>query len=396
MMRCLWLTLADPDPPLDGLFVYSGGLIRAFAGAGAEVVALGLRRPESVKRDNEREHGVVWRLAAHEPLSHWASLASSLPHMANRCCTAGMTDLLQSLLGEGAWDAIVFDSLSAGWALRTVLDHYPCAGRRPVFVYVSHNHEESLRASLVLSQHGLLKRQAQRLDAAKVTRLERELVRFADLVTAITPEDGDIYRSQWPTKRIDVLTPGYSGRSVAERRITSDLPRRAVIVGSFDWIAKRLNLEEFVRAADPIFAARHIELRVIGSGEKAYFDELSKTLSATRFTGTVDRVEPYVEDARLAIVPERNGGGFKLKVLDYIFNRIPILALRGSVAGVPLRHEESILLFPDQEALALGISQVIDDVARLDQMQNAAFDACRDVFGWHGRGAQLLSAMACL
>jgi hypothetical protein len=396
MMRCLWLTLADPDPPLDGLFVYSGGLIRAFASAGAEVVALGLRRRESVKRDNEREQGVVWRLAAHEPLSHWASLTSSLPHMANRCRTAGMTDLLQSLLHDGAWDAIVFDSLSAGWALRTVLAHYPCAARRPVFVYVSHNHEESLRASLVPSQHGLLKRQAQRLDAAKVTRLERELVRFADLVTAITPEDGDIYRTQWPTKRIDVLTPGYSGRAVSERRITTDLPRRAVIVGSFDWTAKRLNLEEFVRVADPIFAARDIELRVIGSGERAYFDELSKMLSATHFTGTVDRVEPYVEDARLAIVPERNGGGFKLKVLDYIFNRIPILALRGSVAGVPLRNEESILLFPNQEMLALGISHVIDDVTQLDHMQNAAFDACRHVFEWRSRGAQLLSAMACL
>ena len=52
-------TLADPDPPLDGLFLYSGGLIRAFAGAGAEVVALGLRRPESVKADNHCDRGVL-------------------------------------------------------------------------------------------------------------------------------------------------------------------------------------------------------------------------------------------------------------------------------------------------------------------------------------------------
>ncbi len=392
-MRCLWLTLADPDPPLDGLFVYSGGLVRAFAGAGAEVVALGLRRPESVKRDNEHDHGVLWRLAPHEPLSHWASLTSFLPHMANRCRTPAMNDLLQLLLHDGEWDAVIFDSLSSAWALQIVLDRYPCAAHRPVFVYVSHNHEESLRASLVPSQQGPLKREAQRLDAAKVARLERKLVGFADLVTAITPEDREVYRTQWPTKRIDVLMPGYSGRSVAARKITRDLPRRAVIVGSFDWIAKRLNLEEFVRVADPIFASRDIELRVIGSGDQAYFDELSKSLCATQFTGTVEHVEPYVEDARLAIVPERNGGGFKLKVLDYIFNRIPIFALRGSVAGVPLRDEESILLFSDQASLAAGISQAIDNVARLDHLQNAAFGACQHVFEWQSRGAQLLSAL---
>jgi glycosyltransferase involved in cell wall biosynthesis len=391
-MRCLWLTLADPDPPLDGLFLYSGGLIRAFAGAGAEVVALGLRRPESVKADNHCDRGVVWRLGDDPPLSHWASLASALPHMAHRCQTADMTELLRTLLHQ-SWDAIVFDSLCSGWALRHVVDRYPRARHRPAVIYVSHNHEESLRSRLVASQPGPMKRQAHRLDAMKVGRLERQLVALADLVTAITPEDRDLYCARWPEKRIDVLTPGYSGRSVSKRRITPDLPRRAVIVGSFDWKAKRLNLEEFVHVADPIFAARGIELRVIGSGEPAYFDELRKSLSATRFTGTVERVEPYVEDARLSVVPERNGGGFKLKVLDYIFNRIPILALEGSVAGVPLRNDESILLYPDQEKLALGIAQAIDDVERLDTIQNAAFDACRDVFDWRSRGQQLLAAL---
>jgi polysaccharide biosynthesis protein PslH len=392
-MRCLWLTWADPDPPLDGLCVYSGGLIRAFAGAGAEVVVLALRRPESVKRDNERDQGVVWRLAPSEPRSRWASLFSPLPHLAGRCRTAKMREILTALLREAAWDTIVFDSLSGAWALETVLAHYPCAAQRPALVYVSHNHEESVRPQIAQSQPGVLRRRLHRLDAAKVIRLERAMVEAADLVTAITADDGDTYRRQWPGKRIDVLTPGYSGRSVSQRRITADLPRRAVIVGSFDWTAKRLNLEEFVHVADPIFAARGIELRVIGSGDRAYFDALEKSLSATRFTGTVAQVEPYVADARLAIVPERNGGGFKLKVLDYIFNRIPILALRGSVAGVPLRDEESILLFPDQEALALGISRAIDDVGHLDQMQNAAFDACRHVFDWQNRGVQLLAAV---
>src|SRR5579863_5103331 len=103
-MRCLWLTLADPDPPLDGMFVYSGGLIRAFASAGAEVVALGLQRPESRKLDNSCKEGIVWRLAPHQPLSHWASLTSALPHMANRCRTKPMKDMLRRLLHQEPWD----------------------------------------------------------------------------------------------------------------------------------------------------------------------------------------------------------------------------------------------------------------------------------------------------
>jgi glycosyltransferase involved in cell wall biosynthesis len=248
-----------------------------------------------------------------------------------------------------------------------------------------------LRAGLAAAHPGRIKRMAHRLDACKVARLERDLIGACDLVTAITPEDADRYRAAWPEKRIEVLTPGYSGRAVASRLIGEAIPRRAVIVGSFEWIAKQMNLEEFVRCADPIFAADNAELQVIGSGERTFFDRLERHTAATRFTGTVDRVENYMETARIAVVPERNGGGFKLKVLDYVFNRLPIVALAGSIAGMPLRDRESVLFFPDQRSLAAGVLRAMDNVDELNRLQESAFSICRDAFDWHSRGRQLAS-----
>ena len=96
----------------------------------------------------------------------------------------------------------------------------------------------------------------------------------------------------------------------------------------------------------------------------------------------------------MALVAERHGGGFKLKVLDYIFNRMPILALNGSVAGVPLQHDDSILLFEDYETLAQGTLQVLDDYDRLNQLQDRAYAVCRDQFNWSSRGESLLAAIA--
>lgn len=395
-MRCLWLTLADPEPPHNGQYVYSGGLIDAFAEAGADVTVLGLSRPESARRDGERTGSVLWRLAEHRPLSHWSSLASTLPNIANRCRTPAMRDMLEELLWRGAWDVIFFDGLSAGWALRPVLKRYPRAQTRPRLVYVSHNHETSLRSSLAANQPRFLKRQALRLDAEKVARLEHALVEAADLVTAITPEDCAAYRRRWPARRIEVLTPGYRGRRITAREITGELPRRAVIVGSFDWVAKRMNLEEFVRAADPIFAARGIELQIVGSGDTMFFERMRRQVAATCFTGPVESIGEFLDGARVAIVPERNGGGFKLKVLEYVFNRMPILALQGSIAGVPLRQDESVLLYSSQETLAAGVARMIDDVAQLNRMQDAAFAACRGAFDWASRGRQLVAAVGSL
>ncbi|HKU95439.1 MAG TPA: glycosyltransferase family 4 protein, partial [Vineibacter sp.] len=235
---------------------------------------------------------------------------------------------------------------------------------------------------------------AVRLDALKVSRLERDLVEAVDMVTAITPEDCRLYRERQPTKPIEVLTPGYQGRRVTGRQITADLPRRAIIVGSYDWIAKRMNLEDFVSVADPLFAERGAELEVIGSAEESFLDRLRKGAVATTFTGTVPDVTGYMDNARIAIVPELNGGGFKLKVLEYVFNGLPIFGLEGSVAGVPLRPDDGIKLFADHAALARGVLDAMDDIDQLNRIQQRAFAACGDKFDWASRGRQLRSAIA--
>src|SRR5438045_3314404 len=163
-MRCLWLTLADPEPRHNGQFVYSGGLIDSVVQAGGDVEVLGLSRSESAEANAKRGQHVVWWLPGDSPYSHWGSLASTLPHTAYRCCTTGMRRILDKLLRRGGWDGIIFDGISTGWALPRVLEHYAGRNGRPRLIYISHNHEESLRAQIAESQPLFLKRQAVRLD----------------------------------------------------------------------------------------------------------------------------------------------------------------------------------------------------------------------------------------
>jgi len=392
-MRCLWLTLADTEPAYSGQLLYSGGLIRACADAGAEISVLGLARPGSRRHDGTREGRVTWRLGDSRPYHRWVSVPAALPSQAFRADSAGMHSLLDQLLAQDNWDVIVFDSLCSGWALQRVLRGFPRGRRRPAIVYISHNHEQTLRAQVIANCPNFVRRQALRIDGIKVVALDRALVRSADLVTTITVEDRDRYARDWPEKRIAVLTPGYGGRALPSRKLGRDVPRRAIIVGSFDWIAKRMNLEEFVRAADPIFAARSAELHVVGSAEHSFLEKMRQRVSATRLVGPVDSCDRYMDQSRIAIVPERSGGGFKLKILDYVFNRLPIFAISGSVAGVPLRDGESVALRPTQESLAGAVMDAIDDFDRLNRQQHAAFAACRDKFDWASRGEQLVRAL---
>ncbi len=398
-MKCLWITLADPDPPRNGQFLYSRGLIHGLAAAGMEVHVVGLTRPRGEHHHGQFADGVYWWLAPHQwsadhqPSPRWVSLATALPQLAAQTNTPPMRRVLNERLSSTSWDAIIFDSICVGWALSLVTDHYSGARTRPKLVYLSHNHEESVARQIAADTRPFLKRQFKHLDAWKVGRLERWLVHHTDLVTSNSPDDCEKFRPSRLDGRVEFLPPGYAGRRVAARRITDSMPRRAVIVGSFDWIAKRLSLEEFLTVADPLFAAAGVELDVVGAADESFLRRLRQNVRATRLTGRVDDIHHSMAQARLALVPDLLGG-FKLKALDYVFNRLPIFAIEGSVPGMPLSPGESIFLFHDHRSLAESVISAIDDLDLLNRAQELAYEACRDQFHWRNIGRSLMRAMS--
>jgi glycosyltransferase involved in cell wall biosynthesis len=386
-MKCLWLTLADPEPRTNGQYIYSGGLIEALAGSGARLTVVGLARDVAGRADTPQ---VAWRLAAQAPQSFSAALLSPWPQVASRSRTPAMRQTLASCLAE-SWDAILFDSIAVGWALDAVLR---CQRRRPqtAVVYLSHNHERSVAWHIASHEADLPRRLLRVIDAMKVAWLERRLIRHADLLTANTPDDVAKFAAKPGAAPVALLPPGYGG-SRSQRRLDSSVPRRAVIVGSFDWLPKRISLEAFLRDAAPLFRDAGIELQVVGQTEADYLARLAADYPAVHFTGGVPDIRPYLAGARIALVPDLLGG-FKLKSLDYVFHRLPIFAMRGAVPGTPLVDGLSLQEFDSHAALARGVAEAMDDLPALNAQQMAAYAACEKAFDWQEIGSNLLHMLS--
>lgn len=394
-MRCLWLTCVDPEPEHSGQYIYSGRLIAALAQTGAEVaVVCAARAGTAAMQDGEA--GLRWYRLPLRRRPRWASALSPLPHVAFKSVCPALRAAFRSRLRQERWDAVVIDGLFVGWGSQVIENALP-GPDRPRLVYVSHNHEETTRALMARNfRGGRLQKLLLVNDARKARKLERRLARTADLVTAITQEDKLLYAALRGIRPTIVLPPGYRGRRLSERRIGAQTPRRAILVGSFDWMAKRMNLAEFLAVADQPFRAAGVELQIVGSGCSRFLEEMRRLGRHATFTGSVESILPYLDQARIALVPERTGGGFKLKLLDYVFNRVPVAALDQAVAGVPLVAGESALLFPNQEALVEGVLRAIDDIPLLNRLQEAAFAACADRFDWEERGRRLRDAIEAL
>ncbi|WIM12598.1 MAG: hypothetical protein OJF58_003560 [Enhydrobacter sp.] len=382
----LWLTLCDPDPQTNGQFIYSGGLIRAVAKAGVELSVLGLsRQPGCAHR--RREPNIDWHFAEDRRLNRWRRTASRFPAFAQRTRVPDMRAALATRLATGRWDAVVLDSINVGWALPHVLRH---RRRHPQtrIAYLAQNDETAAARTLAEAQKGW-RRAVRTADAAKTRWLERLLLRTADLVTADSPDDCRTLAALSPGRPVVFVPPGYDGTRVPSRTIDATLPRRAIVVGSFDWPAKRLSLDAFLSTAAPVFAANGIDLQIVGRTEASHVAALRKRFPSVEVVGTVPDVRPYMANARIALVPDVLGG-FKLKSLDYIFNRLPIFAMDGAVPGTPLAEGRGLRLFASHAALARGVVDMIDDTASLNEQQETAYALSVGHFDWHAIGQSLV------
>lgn len=389
-MDCLWITLADPDPATNGQLIYSEGLIRAVHRAGAALCVVGLRRREKPDLPAD-EPGLTWRLSEEISWPPWRRGLRALPEIAQRGVSASMSRRLAAALAARPWDAIVFDSICAAWALPAVLANQAKHGARAKLVYLAHNHETTVARRIAGAESGA-RGLYKRFDAAKTIRYERRLMARCDLVTSNTPEDARTFAADAAPTPVILLPPGYGGNRVGQRTIDASIPRRAVIVGSFDWLPKRISLDRFLEVAVPILAAAGIELQLAGETEPDYLASLRRRFPQVRFEGRVDDVRPYMANARLALVPDELGG-FKLKGLDYVFNRLPVLAMRVALPGMPLEDGLSVGLFDSHRALAEGVVALIDDFEALNRRQREAYDACAKRFDWQRIGRHLVDSI---
>jgi hypothetical protein len=401
-MRILWLTRTHPLPAFRGDLLYSSRLIEALAQAGSTVTVVGQSLDNSDLADGQDvrsqvEHGVTWQIVRRGRINRVWSLLHRLPGDAFRTATKEFRAELTRQFHSRRWDAIVLDHVGMGWALDPLHRLMRESGRPTPLVYSSQDHEMSVKPQVAAVQQGHpIYKTALRYDARKFAHLERRMVAECALVTTITEEDLRLFKQDYPDKRVVCLPPGYDGATVAERTIGPDVPRRCIIFGSLVWIAKKQSILDFFRHADPIFGPAGIGVDVIGTIEPDFAKALAAATTCGRVIGRVENVTPHFAEARVGIMPDRVGGGFKLKNLDYIFHRLPLATMAGQSMGLPLEAGRDFIVEDDYGRLARSVVAVIDDFDRLNAMQRSAFERCAGKFDWAVRGVELRDEIAAI
>lgn len=388
MKRILWISGRLPTPLFSGDALYSAGLIKSLAlTKEAEVTVVGSRRSEqAIEQPFLGLPQITCVDAPPSQVSAVFSLASSLPKDAYFLATPHLRAKLLELLNR-SWDWIVIDHAYSSGFLDMILPRRQSAS----ICYVAHNAEGLIRREIARGFDSPARRLLMGYDARKYRNQEDKILQIADAVICITDEDASYFGHS--VKRTYVLPPVFLGQTIAPRSLTSDTPRALLLVGSFDWIAKQRNLDVLIHSLLSQFKLNEISLNVVGSVPKPLRDRYASLESHLVFHGRLPDISEVAGKCRAGLVPELFGGGFKLKMLDYGFARLPIFGLRNAIAGITEEERSAMFLAEGVTGLGAKIVENIDNLDLLNQSQARLFALFSDRFGLESSAARMRRAL---
>ncbi len=78
------------------------------------------------------------------------------------------------------------------------------------------------------------------------------------------------------------------------------------------------------------------------------------------FTGSVKAVAPFICAADVAIVPLRQGGGTRMKILDYFAAGVPVVATAKALEGIKVTNGHEVLIRDTSIELASALGQLLE------------------------------------
>jgi len=221
--------------------------------------------------------------------------------------------------------------------------------------------------------------------------LERCLTAFAvkhsDRVVCVSYEDRDRLEAEIKATNIEVIPnsvnaasyvgPSEPGRVRRALQIGDD--RRIVLFhGLLSYPPNREAVEVIVKEIAPRVALQNAKVVFVVIGAYPPFPSSSNVI----FTGPVDNVIPYIQEASVCLGFLRRGSGTRLKILEYMACGKPVVATAKGAEGLDVEPGRNIVIANDVGDACGRIVELLEDDARCQLLGKQARELVEERYDW--------------
>ena len=320
------------------------------------------------------------------------TLASSRPYVsAYSHYQPAFARSIEALLAAEKFDVVHIDHLDA--AVYADL----AWGRVPVFVD-NHNFETALLRSAREKTSNALLRGYLGSQVKKLERFEKLVLEKASGSAVVSELDGDKIRDEFGIEKPAVIPNGVDLEAYdIERRPEAG---NVVTIGSLDWLP---NVEGVAWFLDEVWELarsssgsleKPLHFHVVGRNPPARLEK--RACDHITVWGTVPDVREYAQRAQVFVVPLLAGGGTRLKVLEALAMRVPMVATSKAVEGIDVVHGEHCLIHDDAEGFARSVVELAGNPQRAEALAAKGRQLVEDRYGWEAIGRLLQQSYALL
>jgi O-antigen biosynthesis protein len=287
-------------------------------------------------------------------------------------------DRMESVIGAGRFDLAILAFWEFAESLMPTIRAHSPATRVIV---------DTIDLHFVRHARGIFLEPSRALDPEYAYQMAREVNVYAaaDGVLAVSQKEADLIN--------DLIGDPASAHVVpdGEDLPPSELPfaeREGILfIGNFrhppNVEAARYLCTEILPKLDPATMAEH-PVYIVGNALNETVRGYGDGLAHVRMVGWVPSVLPYLQRARVSIVPLLHGAGTKRKLIQALMAGTPTVSTSMGIEGLNLQDGEHVMVADDPATFADSIARLLEDTELWERL---ARQGCNHVTTAHSREA---------
>lgn len=215
-----------------------------------------------------------------------------------------------------------------------------------------------------------------RRELVAARRLERAALKLYDVVAVSSHTDAQALPGS------TVVVPN----GVDTQRLTpTPLPPepRLIFTGSLNYRPNVEGLTWFCREVYPAVQDRLPQVQLDIVGRQPVADVSSLAGPSVNVYADVPDIQPFLERARVAVIPLLSGSGTRLKALEAMAAGRPVVGTGVGLAGLEIVHDQHAVIQDAGEALAAAVASLLPDDAKCERLAEAGRALAVEKFDWH-------------
>lgn len=225
--------------------------------------------------------------------------------------------------------------------------------------------------------------------AGQLEVLERDRFAASDIVVVCSRDEIPIALERSPRCTAEVVANGVD--LTRFDGVRAPVANTLLFFGRLDYFPNVDAVRYFVESiAAPLVArAPNVRLRIVGAGDTTAVREMAAPFPWIEVVGEAPDIVAELLRATAVIVPLRFGGGTRLKILEALATRAPIVSTTIGAEGIDARDGEQLLLRDTPDGFVDATVSLLTDSAAATRMGNAARALAESHYSWDAIGSGL-------